>query len=102
MAVLYITEYQNQAVLFGSREAPIALEPPITTQTVAIGAGHAESAAFNANTQLVRLSTDAICSILFGTGPAAATTSPRMPADTIEYFAVPRGGSLKVSVIANT
>lgn len=102
MATLYITEYATALVVFGGNLCQVALEPPLAEQTVAIGGSSTSSAAFNANTTLVRLSTDAICSLLFGTAPTALATSGRLPADNIEYHGVPQGKSYKVAVITNS
>lgn len=111
MATLYITEFQalGQAGLPTNGYGPngptqAAQQPPVAAdQTVAIAAGSASSAAFNAATVLVRLHTDAICSVLFGlpgATPTALTTSARMVAGQTEYFGVLPG--MKVAVIANT
>jgi len=95
MAVLYISEYATISI----PNAPIAAEPSITTQTLAIGA-EVKSAAFNAQTRYVRIHTDAICSIAFGSSPTATTASMRLAAPQTEYFSVTPGH--KVSVISNT
>jgi len=96
MAVLYISEYPQNAV-----DVPtLVSEPATVTQTVAIAAGSAQSAAFRTDTRMVRLHTDAICSILFGTNPTASATTPRLAANQTEYFKVTPG--FKVAVITNT
>lgn len=99
MAVVYISEYADLRYLSG-------YEPAIATQTVAIGGASAQSAAFNENTNFVRVHTDAICSVLFGTNPTATATSPRMAAGQTEYFAVKNpldaASRLKLAVITNT
>jgi hypothetical protein len=59
------------------------------------------SAAFNAKTTFVRLHTDAVCSIKFGTNPTASATTARMAAGQIEYHGVPVNQAFKVAVIAN-
>jgi hypothetical protein len=101
MATLYITEYSAALVINGIIQMP--MEPPIAEQTVTIGAGHTESAAFNAATQFVELNTDAICSVLFGTAPVATTASKRMAAGANSFRGVSQAvGQLKVSVISNT
>ncbi len=98
MAVVYISEFSALAKVTG---ANIAMMPPLAEQTVAIGA-EADSAAFNAATRFIRVHNDAICSIAIGTAPTASTSTMRLPADSIEYFAVPKGESYKISVITNT
>ena len=102
MAVLFVTEYARQGRDASGYQMVVAEEPQVANQVVAIGAGTVQSSAFNANTNFVRISTDAICSIEFGTNPTATTTTRRLPANTTEYFAVPRGLSYKVAVITNT
>ena len=101
MAVLYITEYRTLGQI-PNNVAQIPQEPPLVEQTVAIAAGSAQSAAFNALTRHVRLHTDAVCSIEFGTNPTATTSTQRMAANQTEYHGVPEGGSFKVAVILNT
>jgi hypothetical protein len=105
MAVLYITEYaQLMPAAAPGGVGQVPMEPPIAEQTVSIAAGSAQSAAFNAKTRLVRLHTDAICSIEFGTNPTASATTARMAAGQTEYHGVPNntGTPLKVAVITNT
>ena len=100
MTVLYITEYCDT---FATPEGTsIALEPNNADQTVAIGVSSASSNAFQNNTNLIRLHTDSICSVAFGTAPTAAATTRRLAANQTEYFAVPLGKSYKVAVITNT
>lgn len=102
MAKVYVTEYARQGRDASGYQMVVADEPQTTTQTVAIGAGSVQSAAFDAGTKFVRVSTDAICSIAFGTNPTATANSMRMPANTTEYFSVPLGQSWKIAVITNT
>lgn len=102
MAVVFITEYARQGRDASGYQMVVADEPAIANQTVAITAGSVQSNAFNALTRFVRVSTDAVCSIEFGTNPTATATTRRMPANTTEYFAVPLGASYKVAVITNT
>lgn len=108
MAKVYITEYARQAL--DNHGQPIAAgeEPPITTQTVAIGGASAQSAVFNAKTRFIRVHTDAICSVLVGANPTADANSPRMAANQTEFFGLlaptnPADGSgLRMAVITNT
>lgn len=102
MAVLFITEYARQGRDAAGYGLVVAEEPPVANQTVAIGGTSAQSSAFNASTYFVRIHTDAICSIEFGTDPTASTTTRRMAAGATEMFAVPAGKSYKVAVITNT
>lgn len=99
MAVLYISEYDNVARdNIGTVQA--GQEPAIATQTVAISGGSTQSSAFNANTKFVRIHTDAICSVKFGSNPTATSTSARLAANQTEFFGVRPGE--KVAVISNT
>lgn len=98
MAVLYISEYPS----FSSVSQTQIGQEPSTDQTVAITAGSVQSTAFKGNTQMVRLSTDAICSVSFGANPTASATTKRLPAGATEYFQVPVGQAFKVAVITNT
>lgn len=99
MTKLYISEYSSLADGFGGSLPQIVGEPAIAVQVVDYSGGVASSAAFNARTRLIRIHTDAVCSVRFD-GSAATTSYPRMAADQTEYFGV--GGGTTLSVIANT
>ncbi len=101
MATLYVTEFQTIGMR-QNRMVEAAEQPPLAEQTVSIGASSTPSSAFNASTEIVRLHTDVVCSIQFGTAPTATTSLMRMAANSGEYFVVPKGQSYKVAVIANT
>jgi hypothetical protein len=94
MATLYVTEFNNW-------DANCAQEPAVTTQAFTFTTT-TQSAAFNVKTRMVRLHTDAICSVIFGRNPSATTSSRRMVAGATEYFAVPADGTFKVAVVSNT
>lgn len=102
MAVLYIAEFA-QLPIYQGNNVPAPEMPPIAEQTVAIGA-EADSAAFNAKTRVVRVHTDAICSIAFGASPTATTSNARLAANSTEFFSVRPDltPGLKLSVITNT
>lgn len=102
MATLYITEYADIHIGQAGRIGQIPLEPPLAEQTVAIGAGSVASAAFNTATRMVRLHTDAVCSVAFGTNPTATVAKQRLAANQTEYKSIPNGQAFKVAVIANT
>lgn len=99
MATLYISEY-SEAGIKGPGMLPVAAEPGATTQTVSIGGASAQSSAFGSTTRFVRIHTDAICSVAFGSNPTATTSKARLAANQTEYFAVRPGD--KVAVISNT
>lgn len=97
MAKLYIAEFERPR----NQWVNIANAPPIVEQTpVVIGAGSLQSLAFNAKTAMIRVATDAICSIAIGTNPTATTNTMRMAADQVEYFSVQP--NQQIAVIANT
>lgn len=96
MATLYISEYTS-AGWTAAGGLPVGQEPAQNVQAVAIPG---TSAAFMPGTRFVRLHTDAICSIAFGTAPVASTTTARMNANQTEYFGV--NENHKVAVVANT
>lgn len=102
MAVLYITEYADLAQMPDQTRHEMPQEPALVDQTVAIGGASTASLAFGNSTRFVRLHSDAICSILFGTAPTATATKGRMAANQTEYRGVPQGASYKVAVITNT
>lgn len=102
MASLYITEYARQGRDASGFQMVVADEPPVANQKVSIGGTSTQSSAFADGTKFVRVHTDAICSIEFGTNPTATTSTRRMAANTTEYFSVPLGQSYKVAVISNT
>lgn len=105
MALFYITEFQAAGIQNGQSMGVAFADGNMISQTpLSTGAGGPfTSAAFAANTTLVRLHCDSTngVSIKFGTAPSAATTDGRMAANTTEYYAVPRGANLKVSIIQN-
>jgi hypothetical protein len=100
MATLYVTEFASVNT-FAGKAAQVADQPPLAEQTVTYTTTVASSA-FHAGTEYVRIHTDAICSISFGTAPTATTAKMRMVAGQTEYFAVPKGASYKVAAVTNT
>lgn len=101
MPTLYVTEFPSAAVDQG-RAMPVAFAGTEVTQIVTISGASTPTIAFAETTRLVRLHTDSICSIKFGTNPTASTSTARMAANQTEYFAVQPGGGMKVAVITNT
>ena len=96
---VYITEYAESGTI-GGQGTPVGREPAITTQTRTTSGASAQSSAFNSATRLVRVHTDAICSVLIGVNPTATTSSPRLAANQTEYFQVTPGHVL--AAITNT
>lgn len=98
-ATLYVTEFLGApplSVYYQSAKAPA-----VAAQTVSFTSSSVQSAAFNANTGLLRIQCDAICNVVVGgTNPVATTSSMRLTAGQTEYFVVTAGD--KVAVIAGT
>lgn len=96
MAKLYVTEFGA----YTADGVPIAKTNIIVDQIpLAIGGASVQSVPFSAGTRYVRIHTDAICSIVFGTNPVSTTNNARMAANQTEYFSVNAGD--RVAVIAN-
>lgn len=96
-ATLYLTEFKERPPV----TYQAAYAPPTAEQTVAVGGGSLQSAAFQWNTALIRIQCDVICNVrIGGTNPTATTSSMRMEAGQTEYFTVAPGD--KVAVIAGT
>lgn len=100
MATLYVAEFPGLAATVQGDSVPVLNAPPTVEQTVAIAAGSAASAAFQASTIFVEISTDAICSIQFGTAPVATAVMCRLSAGERIVRRVTPGQ--KVAVIVNT
>ena len=101
MATLYIAEYSGIAVPGPEPHGFQAPQEPSLDQTLAISGAPAASTVFAATTRMVRLHTDATCSVVFGLNPVAATGNKRLAANQTEYFGVPAGAGWKVSVVTN-
>lgn len=103
MATLYIAEFDGITMANPGIAGQVANGAPIAEQTVSIGGTSTQSGnAFNASTRIIRVHTDAICSIALGTNPTATASKMRLAADQTEYFGVPPGASYKIAVISNT
>jgi len=105
MTKLYVAEFAEVEIGPAGRVGQFAAQPTLAEQVVDYTAGSAQSSPFNTNTRFVRLHTDAICSVVFGTTTptlTAATTNARMAANQTEYFGVPKGQAFKVAAITNT
>lgn len=99
-ATLYIEEFANQPTPQATVIWQAAKTPGLAKQTVAIGGSSAQSAAFTSSTTLIRIESDATCSVEIGTpNPTATATSMRVAAGVPEYFVVNPGD--KIAVITN-
>ncbi len=99
MALLNIVEFK-QIQQFWTNAAQIAQQPLVTTQSITITGTMATSAAFNSNTNIVRLYSDTNCAIEFSqtatTVCTAIATSMPLAAFSPEYFGVTPGFILAV------
>lgn len=102
MAQVILREFGNTGSAYGTNvQAPA--EPALADQTISTSGVTASSAAFNTNTRIISISTAPAqaCAVLFSATPGAAvtalTTSMRLPANSVFFFAV-RGGD-KVAFI---
>lgn len=102
MSKLYVTEFANSIRLAGNDNVNAVSVPVNVDQTPVTYTTSTQSAAFASNTSMIRLHTDGICSVAFGTNPTATANNFRMNANTTEYFAVPTGAAYKVAAITNT
>jgi hypothetical protein len=98
MATLYVSEFGSIGT---GGQAQIVSGKPLASQTVAIGASSAASTnPFVSGARIIRVHTDAICSIAIGASPTAVAAALRMGANQTEYFEVQPGD--KIAVIQNT
>lgn len=104
MAKLFIAEFSKNAHMWAGGEtisAPQADDnPAYVEQTIAIGGASVPSAAFGGATRMIRVHTDAICSIQIAAAPVATSDTMRLAAGQTEYFGVKPGH--KIAVIVNT
>lgn len=91
----YVTEFPLRV----EGSVQVAITPALADQQVTVSAASAQSAAFGANTSMVRISCDTTVSAVFGANPTATTANMRLPANVPEYFRVQAGA--KVAFITN-
>ena len=71
-----------------------------TTQTVSVtDSSAATSNAFGDSTTHVRVVCTVDCFIVFGATPTATSSKTYLPADTVEFFKVPDGGTTKLAAL---
>ena len=99
MAKLYVTEYSRLAYVEGSSVGQVGQDPALAEQAFTFTTT-TQSTAFNLGTQLIRVHTDAICSVAIGADPTATTSTRRMAAGQTEYFGVRPGH--KIAAVTNT
>ena len=98
---LFISEFSSHRNARDGMD-PLVIQPALVDQVVAIGAASVQSNVFNVATDIVRISSDVICSVKFGTTPTATATSMRLAPNIAEYFSVPAGQSIRLAAITNT
>lgn len=99
---LYITEYANAAPAgsIGPIGAPQA--PALAEQHVQVSGSSVSSAALNAKTTIVMVSSNVDACLAIGVAPVADPLSQRMPANTTRFYGVPAGGTFSIAVITPT
>lgn len=98
MADLYIAEFATLPQISGGKPQ-IWPEPGIATQKVTYSTS-AQSAAFNAQTRYIAITSPGIFSYTVNDNPTATTSHFRVPADQIICFAVTPGH--KIAAVTNT
>ena len=89
MTALYISEFEHGVSAIGTEAAQMLPQPAIVDQYITLGGASVQSAAFNAKTRAVLLSSSAACHLAFGANPVAVGgVSFRLPVDTPIVFAV--------------
>lgn len=100
MAKAYITEHRLGLRTDSGNHIQIPGDYGTDQSPVDFTSGAAQSSAFASTTRYISISTDSVCSILFGDNPTATTNNRRLPANFFGYF--PASGGQKVSFISNT
>ena len=98
MSNLSVTEYDNTTLDARGDSMPVATNPGVTIQNISFTATAGVSAAFDRDTKLVRVISDADCRILFGANPTAVVTDMLLKAGSVEYFGVTP--YIKISAVA--
>lgn len=102
MASVRITEFESTVALVVGG-VPCPAFPPLAHNICTIGSdphGTGLSAAFHANTRLIRVQAEGVCCIDIGADPTATTSMLRMTAGQTEYIGV--SGGHKLSCITTT
>lgn len=99
MAVVFVSEFGGLA----TGGMPMGFEPSINDYVISLSSvSNASTVAFDTATTMIRVHTDAICSmcVVATTTGVATTTKKRMAANQTEYFGVKAGQH--VAVISNS
>ena len=98
MANLYVTEYSRVASADYGSGIQAGLEPPVTQQKVSFTSS-TQSSAFNSDTRLIMVHTDANCHIEIAENPTATTNSRRLPAGSTVFYGIPNNLTLKIAAL---
>ena len=103
MSIFFVTEFAAQARDVGGHIVQGTPAYPATAEhTVAISGASARAASLQANTTIVELVSDVICSIEIGANPTATVTSRRLAANVPVQIGVPANSGFQIAAIANT
>jgi hypothetical protein len=94
VAKIFITELKDMAASDSGATLQIAKLPPLAEQEVTITGSSAQSAALNAETKFVRVTSDSVAHLAFGSNPTATVGGLRMAAGSVEYFGVVGGSKI--------
>lgn len=103
MASLYVAEYASLPVSgLGESKSQCLPTPPLVEQKLAISTSSNASATFSSQTNLVVVTTDQTCSVVFSaTNPTASTSNQRIAAnEPPRYFIVQP--STQLAVVSNS
>jgi len=107
MSLVIVREYADIGATYGGKVVQAPAEPKIVDQAITSSATTAPSAAFNANTRMVGISTAnaQAVAIEFSATPGATPTavigtSLRLPANGLYFFVVRQGDKLAVIDVA--
>lgn len=101
MATVYISEHEDYGQVTQSGIIPAAT---LTAHIVSVTATASLSSAFSSAARVIRIHTDTVCSVSFGTAPSATASSPRMAGGQTEYFFLPAttNTTFRISTITNS
>jgi hypothetical protein len=94
MAQVIVREFADVLATYGGKVAQVPLEPKLADQTITTSGTSAASAAFNASTRMLGISTPAAGAVAYevsatpGATPTAVITGQRLPANSVFYIGV--------------
>lgn len=101
MATMIISEYARMSRDDTGNLVPVGEEPAVATQVVSFTTSTA-SAAFNANTEFIRVIADAKAHFAIAASPTATANSPYIASNTPEYFGLNNTSGLKIAAYDGT